>query len=321
MFVAVADVHLGFKLKGIETDYAVRHLRFAVERAEYYNCPLVILGDLFDSVHPSSYVVEQAIRTISHPEMVYFIEGQHEYANTAWLHAIFPGRVTSLSANFGVEVGGFRVGGFDHSYTFAEDFEDMMKGKPEIDIFVMHQLIDGLQVRHDITVEYLTSFLTGIPILAGDYHDAISIGPVHYAGSWCNYTGRASILVVDKSLAITDEINTSIPPIKHITFDDIEKIPQDADCIYLVHLYPYEVKDATTQLNKLKVKYSIKRRTVKAPERANDVSSSSLDISTLVKELPLEDYEKDLVMSLLRSDDEEVNTLLEAYKCRFISAD
>lgn len=170
--------------------------RFAIhqiaKRCEADGADLVLVGDKFDRSRPPPSVVVWFLRAI-HNVNVAFQAGQHDYyLHADWIEVDVSSRKRRVRLNAPdacVELGGFRIWGFD--YAPAQRAEELTKRTPDdCEIFCGHQMLRPIAPRvdgsWDFDPEWLPQHL--LAAIFGDWHGVPQEGlagrvPWYYTGS------------------------------------------------------------------------------------------------------------------------------------------
>jgi len=329
-FVAVSDVHLGGSFRGIDADYPSAYLCGAAELANEMRQPLVIAGDLFDSNRPDSMQIMQCRTCLQqyfdNQEYLYFIEGQHDLANPPWLIAEYGHRAVCLSGRRINNVGGLNIKGLMHSYNFVESYRGI--DTDGVDFLIIHQLLDGLQMRHDVEVSFLEDeFPTKYGYILGDYHDRISRNRCHYLGSWYNYTQEPAYAIV-KDNGDIEWAKTTIPPIQRIHAEDVAGLEPTAGTVYVVYAFPYQSAEAANTMREKNATFTIKKRSLQSLISGRDTGNdevderaSNIDPQEAVRQRPeLKEKERNLIIKMFESDSSDWPRLLEEFISECLSS-
>jgi len=242
MFVAMGDMHLKQRIwksrSRIEND-TLFSLFQIVNYCESNDLPLLLLGDFFDTANPSSYEVSFAQQQLSRLKEVYWIDGNHDYAEPSWAGVL---NVTNINDEL-CEIAGLPVYGLGHKpiVSIQERLESLPAGLPSDTMLAMHQLLD-LSCRMDgmwnLKAEWVPERFSRV--LMGDYH---------VTGTWGNsntsfhYTGSSAPLSIsespNKSFSLVSSTSISlIPlvtrPLLHYTvnsYEDLESLLMDSELL------------------------------------------------------------------------------------------
>lgn len=194
MFIFASDLHLSLitwrSLPEVREDSLLSFKQLLEEcqrRSKDTVCPLVLGGDIFDSVKmtPELLTATMAIRNQYADIPIYYINGNHDLVEPSWCS--FLGNTIHLGSQPSTLPGGEVVCGID--FKLAEEFpEAVKKVYPGCDHLIIHQTLDVLS-------DYLPGSIDSTPlnnfnsVIAGDYHKFMVAGPFASSGS----TNRRSI--------------------------------------------------------------------------------------------------------------------------------
>lgn len=176
---------------------------------------LILGGDIWDRSRPDPDSVVRFVRSIDVLDAagieIYAIQGQHERATPPWttvhqaIKYIGDGRLLNVSDP---DIGLFSMRGFDCQST--NSIHDAMKqGKDAVcDVLVVHQLarqVMNLEGAWDFDEIWAPVEIK--LILAGDYHEPVTVGRLCYSGSTnmrsINERTPRSFVIVGKDFEIT----------------------------------------------------------------------------------------------------------------------
>lgn len=219
-FVCLGDIHLDpviwRRYRQILGDSFVGFEGF-VDTALSLNVPLVILGDLFDTVEPTPELVQffrgQMDRCVSAQIPVYAIQGNHDKRRTPWYTAIHSHPV-HIGHGAVVNIGDFTVVGFDYA-PLAEIREHLagLEGTTLPQVLFLHQAVKqaiAIDGAWNCDLEWVPE---GIPLIVmGDIHSqteyTVREGQrAYYTGSShprsISEIGPKSCVIVHKDLSVT----------------------------------------------------------------------------------------------------------------------
>lgn len=199
MFVFAADLHLSLitwqrlpELKFESLDsfrdlLCMAHTKDPGFDKPQGDCPLVLGGDVFDSVKMTPELLERALTVRNeYPDVpIYYINGNHDAIEPSWCS--FFENSYRLGAQPTTLPDGEVVCGID--FQLPENFAEAVKHVyPGCDYLVIHQTLDKLSggLPGSVDSTPLENFNC---VLAGDYHKNVHYGNLHSPGS----TNRRSI--------------------------------------------------------------------------------------------------------------------------------
>lgn len=198
VFVALGDIHLESliwcKYHHIRGDSFAAFRKFISDAIEWH-VPLVLVGDIFNSVEPDPYYV-----TIFRHEMerckeedipVYALQGNHDKRPTPWYTAAhsWPQHIGDGEP---VSIGGISCVGFDYAVrdSIEQSLLKLSKLKRQPQVLFLHQAVRqalGFAGRWNCDLEWVPS---GIPLtILGDIHTAWD--QQIREGQWAYYTGAS----------------------------------------------------------------------------------------------------------------------------------
>ena len=197
MFVFAADLHLSLitwqRLPELNFE-SLSSFRVLLENAyvaDYQkpdgNCPLVLGGDIFDSVKMTPELLEKAImiRDLYPDVPIYYINGNHDAIEPSWCS--FFKNAYRLGAQPTTLPDGEVLCGID--FQLPEAFPEAVKHVyPGCDYLVIHQTLDKLSGGLPGSVDS-TPLQNFNCVLAGDYHKNVHVDNLYSPGS----TNRRSI--------------------------------------------------------------------------------------------------------------------------------
>lgn len=208
MFVYASDLHLSLNtwrsLPEVREDSLLSFkqlLDYCNDRTSDTICPLVLGGDVFDSVKMTPELLTAAIEIRNeYPHIpIYYINGNHDLIEPSWCS--FFANSIHLGAQPSTLPGGEVVCGID--FKLSEEFpEAVKKVYPGCDHLVIHQTLDVLSNNLPGSIDS-TPLKNFSSVLSGDYHQFMVAGPFLSAGS----TNRRSI-AEDAGIAILVEGKT-----------------------------------------------------------------------------------------------------------------
>lgn len=223
-FVALGDLHLDpwiwRSYRDINGDAFLGFKSF-VDVAIEWNVPVVLVGDIFDSVDPDPHIVrffrEQMDRCVEEDIAVYAIQGNHDKRATPWYAAIH-----AWPIHFGdgeqITIGGLSVVGFDYAVRDSIEGSLIELGDREQlpQVLFLHQAVDDALKFEGMWNCKLEWVPRGVPLIVmGDIHTEWQkeVRP----GQWAYYTGPSH----------AREIGQRGPKSCMMVFDDlsVERIP------------------------------------------------------------------------------------------------
>jgi hypothetical protein len=174
--VISSDWHMALnawkKHPGIKGD-AEFSLSQTVDIATHLGVPIIGAGDLFDVKTPDSYSVSAVARQMARMHEkglpVYYVQGQHEMSDPAWM-SLFPGCHNAHDKNF--TIGSISFFGYD--YFLPKSVEDSYNRFKPADILITHQVWSELLPRHGqsfcCSYSLISQNNTYKAIVSGDYH-------------------------------------------------------------------------------------------------------------------------------------------------------
>lgn len=210
MFVYASDLHLSLNtwrsLPEVREDSLISFKQLLdicswYSKSENLVCPLVLGGDVFDSVKmtPELLTASLEIRN-EYPDIpIYYINGNHDLIEPSWCS--FWSNSYHLGAQPHTLPGGEVVCGID--FKLAEEFPDALsKVYPGCDYLVIHQTLDVLSSSLPGSLDSSPMNLFNC-VLAGDYHKFVCYDPFYSAGS----TNRRSIAEDGGKAFVIDDHN------------------------------------------------------------------------------------------------------------------
>ena len=189
MFLFASDIHLSLVTwqRLPEVNDSLLSFQQLLSICANKSCPLVLGGDIFDSVRMTPELLEKVLIIRDQYDIVpiYYINGNHDLIEPSWCS--FFNNAYHLGAQPTTLPGGEVVCGID--FKLSEEFPDAVsKVYPGCDVLVIHQTLDKLSnnVPGAIDSSVLRNFNC---VLAGDYHVPGSYDNLYSAGS----TNRRSI--------------------------------------------------------------------------------------------------------------------------------
>ena len=196
MFVYASDLHLSLNtwrsLPEVREDSLISFKQLldicsVYSKGENKICPLVLGGDVFDSVKmtPELLTAAMEIRDEFPDIPIYYINGNHDLIEPSWCS--FWHNSYHLGAQPHTLPGGEVVCGID--FKLAEEFpEALSKVYPGCDYLVIHQTLSELSHNLPGSLSCFNLRLFNA-VLAGDYHKFVWSDPFYCTGS----TNRRSI--------------------------------------------------------------------------------------------------------------------------------
>lgn len=212
-WIAIADVHLGWKLFNLPElaqdlkDTFIKAVNVAIQKKVKR---LFIVGDLYDNNKPSpdlvKFVVEQVTRLNANGIIVQGIAGDHDKPinNSSWAHL---SGILPLSASTGPYVG------FDYSDNSQDNIDKLaamdVKAKKLVEWIFLHGQVPELfsftedKKKLDIkSLDVFNNFPNLKGIVLGDIHTAISgliEDPTQTASPiWIGYCGALGVIKTDE---------------------------------------------------------------------------------------------------------------------------
>lgn len=193
MFIFAADLHLSeltFKDCPNARYDSVTSFEEVLKQAADRACPLVLGGDIWDSRHVSSRLLERvlAVRAKYGDTAIYYINGNHDSVEPPWTSFLAGGRPEKLcrlgSRRVTLPDGETLVGlDYCHPEIFKENFDLLEKGT---DYIVLHQYIES-KASGRVSQSIPMSLFEDAPvILAGDIHQKLDL---RYKNARCLYPG------------------------------------------------------------------------------------------------------------------------------------
>lgn len=190
MFIFAADLHLSLitwqRLPEVNDD-SLESFREVLNMADAHNSPLVLGGDVFDSVKmlPSLLMKAIDIRNQFPSVPIYYINGNHDAIDPSWCS--FFENAYRLGAQPITLPDGEVLCGID--YQLPENFPEAVKHVyPGCDYLIIHQTLDKLSGGLPGSVDS-TPLQEFNCVLAGDYHKTVQYNNLYSPGS----TNRRSI--------------------------------------------------------------------------------------------------------------------------------
>lgn len=189
MFLYASDIHLSLITwrRLPEVNDSLLSFQQLLEICAGKSCPLVLGGDIFDSVRMTPELLEKVLIIRDQYDIIpiYYINGNHDLIEPSWCS--FFDNAYHLGAQPTTLPGGEVVCGID--FKLSEEFPDAVsKVYPGCDVLVIHQTLDKLSnnIPGAIDSSVLANFNC---VLAGDYHVPGAYQNLYSAGS----TNRRSI--------------------------------------------------------------------------------------------------------------------------------
>jgi hypothetical protein len=235
------------KIRG-DSYYSLQQI---VDTAIELQVPLIGAGDLFDIKAPPSesvvFCCEQMKRLEREGLSMYYVQGQHEYADTPWL-TLAPNAVHIDSFKYQdkgeprvFDVAGLRVVGLDISTSPVEfaiqcaKLHAVAKSKGEFDLFVTHQVWADFIKKRD-PVFMLEKVLFSKITYTGDYHklEALDIN-----GMLCLSSGSINMQAnnenpIKEVFILHDDLSVSKKTLKTRPFMSFE-LKNDDDLLRLLN--------------------------------------------------------------------------------------
>jgi hypothetical protein len=235
--VCLGDIHLDTciwrRIRHVQGD-AYLGLKSAIDVAIKYNVPFFMVGDIFDSVNPDTYVIREIFRPLmdlaeSNGVPVYFIQGNHDKREIPWPCAVHTYPVWLENGKVKLRLGDYTLRGLD--YMVHDDFDEIID-ETKSDILLIHQAVkqclpfDGkwnadlecvnkdvkLVVMGDIHQEWECTLTSGAK--------AYYTGPGHARDM--SQAGPKSVLIINDDLSISREPIPSRVMVKKLVTSDEE---------------------------------------------------------------------------------------------------